>query len=45
MDAPLDEMITSGEIGLVNQVLADRRAFYNVSTQAGDWGVAANLWP
>ena len=38
-------MITSGEIDLVNQVLAERRAFRNASTQAGDRGVAADLWP
>lgn len=44
-DAALDEMLGQGEIDLVNKVLAERRAFRSIGTQAGDRGAAQDLWP
>ena len=38
-------MLNSGELDLVNQVLAERPAFRTIGTQAGDRGAAQDLWP
>ena len=43
-DAALDEMMAKGDASLANKILVDRRQ-RTVGTQAGDRGIAMDVWP